>query len=284
MVKSQVGLRGLSINQTRGIKGDIAFTALQRFSQSPALICLWVLLSGGLSWFLLLGVHKFSLMVRIIGPFLSLLYLSYKWKEFTWDLLLIKTAFDVLLGTKSRATLVDDNLYLGTVPMKEDGGDIMLSKKLGVTTLVGLLSPPAKEWRSLVGTPVSTAEWKHVGVNDHYHVSTCINSNPYSLSIQELHEVADFLDARLSNNVRVYVYCLHGGGHSALAVLAYFMKHKRMSLHEAYAALAKKRSPAFTLPSPWTALLSKFEASFRGDGSGRGSVRQRPSPKNNLAF
>jgi hypothetical protein len=260
MVKSQVGLRGLSINQTRGIKGDIAFTALQRFSQSPALICLWVLLSGGLSWFLLLGVHKFSLMVRIIGPFLS------------------------LLGTKSRATLVDDNLYLGTVPMKEDGGDIMLSKKLGVTTLVGLLSPPAKEWRSLVGTPVSTAEWKHVGVNDHYHVSTCINSNPYSLSIQELHEVADFLDARLSNNVRVYVYCLHGGGHSALAVLAYFMKHKRMSLHEAYAALAKKRSPAFTLPSPWTALLSKFEASFRGDGSGRGSVRQRPSPKNNFAF
>ena len=72
---------------------------------------------------------------------------------------MIKTAFDVLLGTKTRATLVDDNLYLGMVPIKEDSADVLLSKKLGVTSIVGLLSPPAKEWYSLAGTPVSAAEW-----------------------------------------------------------------------------------------------------------------------------
>ena len=84
---------------------------------------------------------------------------------------MIKTAFDVLLGTKTRATLVDDNLYLGMVPIKEDSADVLLSKKLGVTSIVGLLSPPAKvvllSWYL-----VSAAEWEHVGINDHLDISS----------------------------------------------------------------------------------------------------------------
>ena len=144
----------------RGVKGEIALGALQRFSQSPALICLWVLLSGGLTTYLLLRAHKFPLLIRVVGPILSLVYVAYRWKEMIWDLLLIRTAADLLLGTRTRATRVDDNLYLGMIPMREDGGDALLSKKLNVNALVSLLPLSlTRKWRSLVGTPVSREEW-----------------------------------------------------------------------------------------------------------------------------
>tara|TARA_A100001035_G_C27705680_1_gene464715 strand:+ start:497 stop:1006 length:510 start_codon:yes stop_codon:yes gene_type:complete len=169
--------------------------------------------------------------------------------------------------------------------MREDGGDALLSKKLNVNALVSLLPLSlTRKWRSLVGTPVSREEWKHVGIDDHLHINTVRDGDPHSLSLQQLHQVADFLDIRLMNNVRVYVYCRHGGGHSAVAILAYFMKHKRMGLREAYAALTKLRAPVFSLQSPWTALLSKFEASFRGDGSGRGSGLQKSPPARGYAL
>jgi len=265
-------------NQLRGKvkhKSSIAIDAMAKFSKSPFLLSVWVGIMG-FAWVLILGKHGHQLFIRSLGPLCSCIYVAFHIRKIKWDLLLIQTSFGLLIGRFTAATKVDDNLYLGTIPMKENNGDAMLSKKLGIHAIVSLLGRSPCSFESLAGTPVSTKEWKEVGIDDHLVISSSANNDLDSISIIEMHKAADFIDVRLTNNKRVFVHCRNGCGLGALAVLAYFMKHKRMGLREAFSALLRRRAPEFNLGSPWTAKLSKFEASFRGDGSGRGTGMHRP--------
>lgn len=197
-----------------------------------------------------------------------------KWKSIVWDVLLMKTSFDVLVGTRTKVSKVDDNLYLGVVPLSEEGDAMILGKKLGINATVSVLEPHQQVGSSLVGTSLQADEWRHIGIEGHDRLvlDKCKDGDPFTLTLMDLHKVADFLDRHLSNNKKVFVHCRNGGGHGASLVLAYFLKYKRIGLKEAYLDLKQTRGKLdFDLQSPQTALLSKLMATSREGANARGS-------------
>ena len=195
-------------------------------------------------------------------------------KSILWDIALMKCSMDVLIGTITKASKVDDNLYLGVVPLIEDGDAMMICKKFGINAVVSVLEPHEQVGTSLVGTPLGKREWNHIGIEDRDRLilEECKEGDPFSLTLHDLHRVADYLNYYLSNNKKVFIHCRNGRGHGASLVMAYIIKYKRIGLKEAYMELKKARGRIdFELQSPQTALLSKFMATSWDGDKARGS-------------
>ena len=254
------------------IKGDVVMTFIKRASKSPFVLFVWTLISSSAFW-AIMRKHSTSYF-KYFGFILPLLVICTKWKSIKWDVLLMKTSFDVLVGTREKVSKVDDNLYLGVTPLSEEGDAMLLGKKLGINAVVSVLEPFQQVGSSLVGTPLSKDEWRHIGIESHDRLvlDKCKDGDPFTLTLMDLHKVSDFLDRHLSNNRKVLVHCRNGGGHGASLVLAYFLKYKRLGLREAYFDLKRSRGKIdFELQSPQTAALSKLLATTLDGTHARGS-------------
>lgn len=256
------------------IKGDIVLTVVTRALKSPCVFFLWSVIAA-FAWHAVLGRKRGAdYLLKYAGVLLPLFVFISSRKAILWDLLLMKTSFDVLVGTRSKVSKVDDNLYLGVVPISEDGDAMVLCKKIGINAVVSVLAPHEQAGTSLVGTPLQAVEWNHIGIESHDRLilEHCKDGDPFTLTLNDLHVASDFMDRHLSNNKKVLVHCRNGGGHGASLVLAYFIKYKRVGLTEAWGDLKKSRKRInFGLQSPQTALLSKFMATSREGSSARGS-------------
>jgi protein-tyrosine phosphatase len=80
-------------------------------------------------------------------------------------------------------------------------------------------------------------------------------------SVAKLHHIADTIASLLNKGDRVLVHCLAGVSRSSMAILAYLMKHQRMTLNQAKDHLGNK-NPEMDPASGFLQALEDFEASF----------------------
>jgi hypothetical protein len=262
------------MKRQKNVKGQLVLSFADRAYRSALVFFLWTFIAA-LAIYVILGTHKWGNW-KYTGVLLPLLYGVWRWKHILWDASMAKTSLNLLLGTITKTTKVDDNLYLGSMPLNEDGDGMLYGKKLGINAVVSVLEPYQQTVATLSGRPMSAEDWHLIGIDASHRLilDKCKDGDPFSLSLADLHRAADFLDRHLSENNKVFVHCRHGGGHSASIVLAYFIKHKKWGLREAYTELKRTRHALdFGLQSPQTALLSKLQASARSGTNDSDKVR-----------
>jgi len=184
--------------------------------------------------------------------------MAWQGKVLLFDLLMVKGMIEHVLGLWKWFDLVDDNLYLGAVPMQPTDATIVV-KKLQVNAVLTVMEPYELACPSISGKPVQEEEWRRLEVK--FLLVPC--SDFVLPSLDALHKGADFLNNELSEGRRAYVHCRNGRSRGALFVLAYFVKHKRLSTKEAFVSLVAKRPLCFYFNSTWMKRLEQFESTFR---------------------
>ena len=100
---------------------------------------------------------------------------------------------------------------------------------------------------------------KGVGGTQHLHLATHDN-NPVSL--EALHQAADFINACKNGGGQVYVHCGVGVGRAPSAAAAYLIKYENMTTVEALAHIRHTR-PFVHLTSAQRRALEQFELEIR---------------------
>jgi len=125
-------------------------------------------------------------------------------------------------------SLVLENLYLGAIPLA-DQGHLQELVDLGVDTVVTALETDELNQTYLFGQPVSKVQWQERGV------AQCFVDVPDRLppTAAQLHEAIEFLHQRISTGHKAYVQCRGGKGRSASIVLGYLVKYHNMTFEAA---------------------------------------------------
>ncbi|MBA3237584.1 MAG: dual specificity protein phosphatase family protein [Parachlamydiaceae bacterium] len=144
------------------------------------------------------------------------------------------------------------NIYLGALPLKNEG-HFELILGLGVTRILSMLESFELEdgWREI---PVKAADWQKQGVEvEQIHA---VDSCPLKLS--EIERGVNYLAMNLEGSHTVYVHCKAGRGRSATIVIAYLMKHQKLSYEEAFHYVKKLRPKIHLSAAQQQAVLDYF--------------------------
>jgi len=162
-------------------------------------------------------------------------------KYLIFEILVVSHVIETNLGIMDWYNYVDDDLYLGAIPLDSMDHKSVLALDLRVEAVLSILEDFEFNCSTLGGRPIQPDEWKR---EDMEH--TQLNSKDfYPPSFQILEEGADWINSHLIKGKRVYCHCKSGIGRSASVVLAYYMKYKRMSALAAYEDLKSHRPMIF---------------------------------------
>jgi len=238
------------------LRQEVMYSMLMSLWSSTLAVWVWSLLAS-VALILLFGVKY-----RIVycGVLVPAIWLVLKWKALLFEVLLLKFRMECELGWTTLWTPVDDSLYLGSIPLEPDA-PMLLTKKLGITSVLSVLDGVEVGLRTFVGKPVHPMDWSQLyGVQQQviYQGEFCRD-----MDISTLHKAADYLNRVLSSGQKAYVHCRSGKWQGAVCVLAYFIKYKQNRVSAAYSYLNKRRKVGFGETSPEIAALTAFEKSFR---------------------
>lgn len=193
--------------------------------------------------FLALGITCTA--VAVIGNYLVVLLLPLAFavvffKALVFEALVVDHSLEASLGYFDWYTCVDDNLYLGAIPLEHQDIE-RLADKLGIKAIVSIVQKFEMETATLAGRPVRPQQWTDRGV-----AQIILDSPDFSPpSFENLDAGAAFLNVHLSQGRKCYCHCKSGKGRSASIILAYFMKYRNEDVHTAYAKLKLKRPFVF---------------------------------------
>lgn len=193
--------------------------------------------------------NSFLWMLYII----PLLVMAARWKQFVFELLVIEHVIESKLGMFRWYSVVDDNLLLGAVPLRELHFDEL--SKLDLKAVISVVEPFELETKTLFGRPVTADDWKKANIDHIILPSTDFLPPSYSL----LETGAKILDKYLVNGQRVYIHCKAGRGRSASVVLMYFYLLKRFDMKTCYKLLQSKRALIFSNDSSQMNHLLNYE-------------------------
>lgn len=139
-------------------------------------------------------------------------------------------------------------IYLGALPnrLKKDGLKLQKEK----ITAVLSVNEPWERKPIGISLPYTEESWAEVGVNSYKKIDALDHK---LLEVDVLHEAADYIHARLVAGENVYVHCRAGQGRSAMAIAAYLIKYRNMSVKEAGDVIKASR-PISTIQRKTTAL------------------------------
>jgi atypical dual specificity phosphatase len=162
-----------------------------------------------------------------------------RYKILLYEFFLLLHLVEHVLGSWQWYTLVDTDLYLGSLPLESQMETFTKKLRLGAVLSINenfeLLST------TLAGRPIAPADWKRLDIT-HLQLSS---ADYYPPSPQLLDQGADFINEQLTEGKKVYVHCKSGVGRSACMVCAYFIKYKRMDADAAHQDLISKRPVIF---------------------------------------
>lgn len=130
-----------------------------------------------------------------------------------------------VLGVRNWWDAVDDTVIIGALPMI---WDVRKLKELGVTGVVNT----CEEY----GGPVR--RYKVAGI-EQLHVPTVDFTHP---SMESVKAGVEFIERHSQAGGKVYVHCKAGRGRSATIVMAWLMKHDRLTPAEAQQRLLEARA------------------------------------------
>jgi len=236
-----------------GLRYDVLAGAVTKSMQSR--LCQFVFLLTLTSAFAV-KFQGFVSKAFLLFPF-ALLSVSHR--AIVFEVFMSMNLIQNVFGHWNWFNLVDDNLYVGAVPLLP-GDPPIISKKLGVNALLCTLEAQEMSFASLFGSNVPPELWRRLDI-EFQHLPLSDTTPP---SFELLSRGANYLNLHLSENRRVYVYCRSGCSRASLVVLAYFIKHRGMSAKDAFEKLARKRRINFRWGSKQSDNLVAYEKSFRG--------------------
>jgi len=181
---------------------------------------------------IILGI-QFDIKLALIVPIAAI---AANYKFLIFEILLFDHGIEHALGYFEWYSCVDDNLYLGAIPLQQS-----FPHQLGIQAVMSILQPFEFNTATIVGTPVTPDHWRRIGV-EHMTVES---PDFYPPSFDSLNKGADFLNQNLSEGRKTYCHCKSGRGRSASIVMAYFMRYKKLDAISAFSKLKLKRSIIF---------------------------------------
>ena len=238
------------------LRQDVLLGLLMSLWSSTLAVWIWSVVAS-ISIILLFGPRYSIAYASILAP---LVWLLLKWKSLLFEVLLLKSRMECELGLTTLWSLVDDSLYLGSLPLEPDA-PMLMTKKLGVTAILSVMDGIEVDLHTFIGKPVHPMDWSQV-----YSVQQQIiymGEFNRTMDVLTLHKAADYLNRVLSGGQKVYVHCRTGKWAGAVCVLAYFIKYKQNTAGTAYSFLNKRRRVGFGETSPEMNSLMAFQKSFR---------------------
>ena len=237
------------------VRHDIIMSILVALYHSRVAVWSWSVL-GSLAITLLFGKYTQWIWLIFLVP---IIWIVTKWKELLYEVRIIKQTIDSLISGNDPVSSVDDNLYLGPIPLQPDGQRLLL-KKLSINAILSIFEGHEMNTTTLVGKPVPASDWKACNIK---HLTLYMSEHNRSIDNSIMHQAADFINAILSQGERIYVHCRNGRLQSASIVLAYFVKYRQCNAQQAHRFLCKTRKIEFDLVSEEMEALTRFEKSFR---------------------
>ena len=147
---------------------------------------------------------------------------------------------EIKIGEKST------NILLGGMPNKlAKDGDQLKANDIGAVLSV---VEPWEHEQIGYSCPYSDQEYAQAGIIRH----KIEHKDHTPLTDGKMDEAADFIDQQIRNRKKVYVHCRAGVGRSAMAVAAYLIKYKGMSVEDAMNTIKTSR--------PISTILKKQDA------------------------
>ena len=249
-------LLGPQVTKHGKLRQEILLSLLMSLWSSTLAVWIWSLVAS-ISIILLFG-PKFS--IAYASVLVPIIWLLLKWKPLLFEVFLLKFRMECELGFTTLWSQVDDGLYLGSLPLEPDA-PMLLTKKLGVTSILSILDGIEVDLQTFVGKPVHPMDWTQV-----YSVQQQIiyvGEFDRAIDVLTLHKAADYINRVLSSGHKVYVHCRTGKQAGALCVLAYFIKYKQNTVNAAFNFLINRRKVSFKEASPEMDALLAFQKSFR---------------------
>lgn len=214
-----------------------------------------------LVWFVCLMVMTVTIgAVRNVWYQLALpaVFLGVYWKHLIFEVFLVSHIIEQQLGLFQWFSPVDDNLLLGAIPIKDDHHDQEL-KDLDVKLVLSIVEPFELECQTLMGKPVSAADWAALGIQQ----VVLPSQDFFPPSFETLDKGAKLLDRYLSEGHRVYVHCKSGRGRSASVVAAYMFRYKNLDMVTIQAKMKIRRSVVFDAKSSQMRNLLSYAETLR---------------------
>lgn len=213
------------------VRTDILTNSITAAFQSK--LCFFLALGITCTAFAVIGNYLVALLLPI--AFIAVFY-----KALIFEALIVDHSLEASLGYFDWFSCVDDNLYLGAIPLEHQDIE-RLGEKLGIKAIVSIVQKFEMETATLAGKPVTPQQWKDRGI------AQIILESPdfFPPSFENLDAGAAFLNTHLSQGRKCYCHCKSGKGRSASVIIAYFMKYRNEDVHTAYAKLKLKRPFVF---------------------------------------
>lgn len=207
----------------KSIRSDLLYGALSSAIRSK--LCFLLVLCIVCTTVAVLKDKLFLLIVPVA-------FIAVFFKSLIYEILIVDHAMEASLGYFDWYSCVDDNLYLGAMPLENQDLE-RLPNDLGIKAIVSIVQKFELETSTLAGNAVSPQQWAERGI------SQLILDSPdfYPPSFENLDAGAAFLNQHLSEGHKCYCHCKSGKGRSASVVMAYLMKYKGDDIFTAHAKL-----------------------------------------------
>lgn len=123
-------------------------------------------------------------------------------------------------------------MYLGALPLKSHHQTLIHDLK--IQAILSVVEGFELDTEVFFASPVNKKEWELYSI----HVCHIEIPDMTMLGLDELHKGADFIK-RYENHI--YIHCKAGRGRSVAVTMAYLIKYKEMTYHEAYRFMEERR-------------------------------------------
>jgi len=179
--------------------------------------------------------QRLGVKVLAVGTIVGM---AYHWKLLAFETLLVINLIKNFFFGWEWWNQIDENIYLGAIPLERFDHENTLKNELGITAVVSIIEEFERETTTLFGKAVSTDVWQR-----HLHLSSPDFLPP---SIEELDRGADWIKTQVDAGRKVYIHCKSGAGRSPSVVLAYYIKHLKMDAEAARDNVFSRRPHIFS--------------------------------------
>lgn len=151
---------------------------------------------------------------------------------------------------------IEEGIYLGAIPLKNFGHDQEITA-LGVKAVLAVVESYELEQKTFISEAVQRQDWE----KNHITFKQISAVDLGSISAVNLHTAADFIN---QHKTGIYIHCKAGRGRSVMCLIAYLMKHKKMTCTAAI-AFTKQKRPAMNLQPHQHQQLIDFEEGLKSN-------------------
>jgi atypical dual specificity phosphatase len=185
------------------------------------------------------------------------LHLGVNFKKLGYEISLFATLVLKTLRPKAYAWwhLIVPHLYLGALPLKNFSHDQQITSDLGIKAVLSVVEDFEFNTKGIFTVPCRPKDWEKLNVK-HLVLQTQDLCPP---SLETLEKGVQYLEDHIDKGDACYVHCKAGSRRSAIMVMAYLLKKKRVNSVDDGEAFLKKIRPIVSITDSEIDILKLFE-------------------------